>query len=284
MNTENTKNWFDEVESVVTEPLKFKAKLAIGEDAYTSLRLKNMVVEAWDAVGVAGTAVGIAKSTAVASTFFAPSGFLAVLGFGAAVTPIGWAIAAGVLTGGTWVGVTRYLKDTIPTRVTVIPDFINTPMDVLALALFDLLAPLALKIADIDGHIADSERNLINDHFVNDWGYDAKFVSEGIAYTESKLAEFSIKEIAKTLAEFRKDNPDCNYKSMSNDTLSFLQEIIESDGIVDEREEMAIERIKAIFKETGLFSFKKTAKSSWGSIKNTMDSVKPKNLWPGKKD
>jgi hypothetical protein len=96
--------------------LSFKAKLAIGEDAYTALRVKNAVVQAWDVAGVATTAAVVAKSSVVASTFFAPTGFWAALGFGTAVTPIGWVIAAGVVTGGAWFGITRHLKSASANR------------------------------------------------------------------------------------------------------------------------------------------------------------------------
>ncbi|HEY9200406.1 MAG TPA: TerB family tellurite resistance protein [Gammaproteobacteria bacterium] len=284
MENQESKDWFEDIEAVITDPLKFKAKLAIGEDAYMSLRLKNTVMQAWDTLGVAGTAVTAAKSTAVASTFFAPSGFLAVFGVGTAVTPLGWVVAAGVLTGGAWLGVTRYLKDATSSRTTVIPDFINTPMDVLALALFDFLAPLALKISDVDGSIDESERSMIIKYFVKEWGYDERFVTEGVVFAESKLSGYSIKEVAKALAEFKNENPDCNYKSMSKEILRFLQNLIESDGKIDEREEMAIDRIKAIFDETGKFSLKKTAMNRWKSIKNISTNIISKNIVFGKKN
>ena len=161
MTNDNQNAYFDGVESVIAHPLSFKAKLSIGEDAYTSLRMKNKVLEAWDTVGVMGAAAGLAKSTAAASIFFAPTGMLSLIGIGTAVTPIGWVVGAGVVAGGAWVGISKFLKNASTSRVTVIPDFINTPMDVLGLGLFDLIAPLALKVANVDEYIDDLERNHI---------------------------------------------------------------------------------------------------------------------------
>ena len=170
---------FQDVDRIVVEPLKFKAKLAIGEDAYTSLRVKNTVVEVWDVAGVATTAAVVAKSSVVASTFFAPTGWLAALGIGTAVTPIGWVVAAGVVTGGAWFhqlvdhllqdgfGITRHLKKASASKVTVVPNFINTPLDVLALGLFDLMAPLALKVAEVDGIVDQLRRQQLDDYFGN---------------------------------------------------------------------------------------------------------------------
>ena len=133
MGDQDTVEWFQDIETIVSEPLNFKARLAIGEDAYTSLKVKNAAVQVWDVAGVAATGAVVAKSSLVATTFFAPTGFLAALGIGAAVTPIGWVIAAGVVTGGAWVGITRHLKKASASRLTVVPNFINTPLDVLAL-------------------------------------------------------------------------------------------------------------------------------------------------------
>lgn len=270
MTENNQKNYFDNVEAIITQPLSFKAKLAIGEDAYTSLRVKNAVFEAWDAAGIAATAVGVAKSATVASAFFSPTGLLTAIGIGTAVTPIGWVIAAGVLTSGAWVGITRYAKSSSASRVTVIPNFINTPMDVLALGLFDLIAPLALKIAAIDERIDESERHHINTYFVKEWGYDQTFVNEGLSFISSRLSGYSIKELAQTLAEFKKTNPDCNYEPMSKEILKLLHDIMLVDGRIDEREEMAIETVRTIFKETNKISLSKTIdsiKSRWTSAK-----------------
>jgi hypothetical protein len=270
MNTQDQTDWFQDIETIVAEPLNFKAKLAIGEDAYTSLKVKNAAFQAWEVAGVATTAVVVAKSSVVASTFFAPTGFLAAIGIGAAVTPVGWVIAAGVVTGGAWVGITRYLKKASANRVTVIPKFINTPLDVLALGLFDLIAPLALKVAEVEGHIDDGDRRLIHDYFVKEWGYDSRFVGEGIKYTESRIGGFSVKKLAKTLVEFTAANPDCNFKLMSQEILAFLRGINEVDSKIDKREEAEIEKIETVFKSASRYSIKKGVKSTWGAIRTTV--------------
>lgn len=266
MSQEKRECWFEGIEEIVSDPLRFKAKLAIGEEAYASIRMKNTVFELWDTAGAAGTAVAVAKSSIVASTFFAPTGVLAFFGIGTAVTPIGWVIAAGVIAGGGWIGITRYLKQSTGSRVTTIPEFINTPMDVLALGLFDLMAPLALKVASIDGNIEASEKDAISSYFVKQWGFNADFVHAGMSFTESRMSEFSVKELAHSLAEFKKHNEDCNYKAMSRELVSFLREVIEADGRIDEREDMAIEKVQAVFDEVARFSFKKVVKSGVDTV------------------
>jgi len=269
MSDINNKEWFSEIEAIVTEPLKFKMKLAIGEDAYKSLRIKKAAWEVWDVAGVAGTGVWAAQLPWVAS-FLGSKGVLVSLGFASASTPIGWVILAGVLSGGAWLGITRYLKSIDGGRVDVIPKFINTPLDVLALGLFDLIVPLALKVANVDDNLEDKERQAISSYFVKEWGYDKRFIDEGIAFIESKLSEYTIKDLAQTLAEFQKQSPDCNFNLMSKEILNFLKTVIESDGKIDEREEMAVEKVKMVFDEVDRINFKKITKSGFETISETV--------------
>lgn len=282
MSQETYKNedWFQSVDAVITEPLKFKAKLGIGENAYTSLRLKNNLVNTWDCFGAAASGAGLASSATVASTFFAPNAILGALGLASAATPIGWVVAAGVVSGGTWLGLTKFLNKQTSNRVITIPEFINTPMDVLALAIFDLLAPLAFKIAEIDGEIAESEEQMITQYFVKQWGYDQKFISEACLFTKSKIEDVSIKDISTALATFKKENPDCHYESMTREVLNFLKEIIEADGIVDEREEMALERVETVFNNVNKLSVKKSLMLNLQKIKMSLDKVSSSKLRP----
>jgi hypothetical protein len=277
MDNQNQPDWFDNIDTIVAEPLNFKAKLAIGEDAYAALKLKNAAIQVWDVAGVATTAAVVAKSSTVAATFFAPTGFLALLGVGTAVTPVGWVIAASLITGGTWMGISRYLKKSSASRVTVIPKFINTPLDVLALSLFDLLAPLALKIATTEPTVDQTKQEIIHQYFVKEWGYNPEFTREGLKYTASKLNEISIDELAQTLAEFADKNTDCNFKMMSQEILGFLRNIISADQQTNTPEAIAVDKIEAIFKKANKNSTRKKVQGGWRLIKNTVGRVLSKS-------
>jgi tellurite resistance protein len=209
----------------------------------------------------------VAKSSLVASTFFAPTGLLAAIGFGVAVTPIGWVVAAGVVSGGAWFGITRHLKKTAASKVTVVPNFINTPLDVLALGLFDLMVPLALRVAAADGRIDVARRHHIVEYFVGEWGYDANFVAAGIRHLEASLGELSVRDLAQTMAEFANQNRDCNFKLMSQEILDFLRHIVASDGASDPHEEQAILEIESIFKAASRFSVRRKLRAAWAVLR-----------------
>jgi len=245
-----TIEWHEGIETVVRDDLRFKAKLAIGEDAYKLLKTKNRVSSAWDTYGAVGTGVTVAQSALVAETFFASSTLLGKLTFGAlgasaAATPIGWVVAAGALAGGAWVGMKR-LNSVDEEKVTVIPKFINTPIDLLGLGIFNLLASLAIKIAAIDGVIDDRERDHIYRYLVEEWGYDDRFTQIGLHYIEENISNYSIKGLSEQISEYTRKNPDCNREKICKDIIQFLKEIIEVDGVIDEREEMALERAEKI--------------------------------------
>lgn len=242
-------NQMEDVQTVIRDPLRFKVKLDIGEQAYSSLRLKTYLLDSVDAANGAATGFVVAKSSLVASTFFAPSGFLGALGIGAAVTPVGWAIAAGVAGAGLSLVIGKRLVRGSSGRVKQIPDFINTPMDVLATGLFDMIATLGVKLAQIDGKFVQEERDFITHYFVDEWGYDSLFVQQGLKLIEEQADQYSIKEISERLARFKKANPDCNYQSMSKEIITFISGVAEADGFLDEREEMAVERVNAVFED-----------------------------------
>lgn len=239
---------FAGVERVVADENKFKIKLAIGEDAYASLRMTKKLRELWDILGTAGTGAAIAKSSVVATTFFAPSGLLGLLGIGTAVTPIGWVAFAAIASGGACYGLYRLLGNAKSDRVVEIPKFLNTPLDALGMALFDLITPLSLKLAAVDGTIGHKEREHLISHLVEEWGLDHRFVSAGVRQIESESLTHSVDEMAKELATFLHLNPDCNQKDMAVAIGGFLEEMLETEGPLCERESEALKSIQTALK------------------------------------
>ncbi|MEI4486243.1 TerB family tellurite resistance protein [Frigidibacter sp. MR17.14] len=249
---------FRSVERVVQDDLRFRLKLGIGEDAYWSMKsgkLLTKVVET-GAVGAAGAAV--AGSGAVASTFFSASGILASLGMGAAaVTPVGWVAAAAVVCAGSYLGVTRLAERYGSSRVSKIPAFINTPVDVLGMTIVDMIGTVAIKIASIDGVVLEEEREAIIESFVLDWGIDEGYASAALGVIEETIEGVRLQQIGQSFGAFVRDNPDCNAEFMVRDVLALTKEIAAADGTVSEVEEMALAWLeRSIWEEAGFSTYR----------------------------
>ena len=80
----------------------------------------------------------------------------------------------------------------------------------------------------------------------------------GLKFINQKIEDYDIKTAAATLGAFARDNPDCNANVMLADIKSFLREVMEADGRIDEREEMAIERVEKVLLEEIRFSMSRT--------------------------
>lgn len=227
---------FEGVTQVVAEPLRFKARLAIGENAYASLRMINRTREIWDVLGAAGAGAALAKAGA--------------LGLGAAATPVGWIAIAALASGGACYGLYRWLGDTKGSRVIEIPKFLNTPLDTLGLALFDLIAPLALRLAAVDGRIEPAERDALRRHLVDDWGLDAAFVGRAVAQIEPGAAQGDVDAMAAELSTFLHANPDCNHAAIAAHLGDFLRQLLEAGGPLSGNEEETLARVVARLKQT----------------------------------
>lgn len=231
---------FDGVERVIDHPKVFKSKLGIGADAFASLRKKKLVgegVRILDTAGAFGVGAAVASSSAVAATFFAPTGLLAALGIGAAAaTPIGWVIAAGVASTAGYYGISRYLRSGREDRVDVVPKWINTPLDALAVVMFDFFALLGLNAAHADGLVTDSERQCIENYFVSEWGYSPEFVRKALPDAECNLESLRVVELVNNMIEYQIGNPDCNYDALSRELTSFLKEVTRADGELHDQE------------------------------------------------
>jgi hypothetical protein len=236
------------VEQVVDDTNKFKLKLGIGEDAFTSLKLAKTLQSLWDLKGAAGAGAVAAASPAVATTIFASTaGPLSFLGIGAAAaTPVGWIMGAALLSGGAYYGAMQMLGKFNSSRVDTIPKFINTPIDLLGATIFDMMAGLSLKVLSLSHPIEDIERNAITDYFVEEWGLSVEYAQAALPIIETSIQDKRLKDMAESLADFQLENPDCNPNQMKKDIKSFLEEIALADGDYSEVEELAVEAVENV--------------------------------------
>ena len=245
-------DFFEEEEEIlIQQPIKFKSMLGIGEQAYGLLQARKHMTTFSEVVGIGTTASSIAASNAMAGTFFASSGFMASalssIGLGAsAVTPIGWVIAAGVISSGAYVGVSRLLERSKDDGLIVIPKYINTPLDVIAVALIELMLPVSLKMANAGGDMDKTESNAIQSFFSDDWGYCPGFVSRLIEEYRTQTEAVSYEKLAKSLGTYCADSKDCDREAIMTSFIDHLREIIEADGVIYTREKEELDYLTGL--------------------------------------
>lgn len=240
---------------VIADPLRFRQRLRIGEDAYAIKRLAKLGTTCWETAGAAMTGAGVASSATVAGTFFAPTGLMASLGLaGAAVTPVGWVVAAAALAGGGYYGVSRWWAAQPDTMVDVVPRFITTPLDVLGVALADLIGGLGLRVAAADGEIAPVEIARIRDHLVLDWGFDPAFADAALSLIAAELGGQGLATSSEAVARFLAANPDCNERAIRAELMGFLRELVAADGRIAPGEQDALLLIETIWAREGAWS------------------------------
>ena len=231
---------FGQVERVIENEDRFKAKVGAGAGVFTSLKMADLLGDLGKTGSFAGAGAG--GGSLIASAL-APKGLAALLTIFNPVSPLPYIVGASVASAGMFYGVTRLYRSYYGSRVEEIPRFLNTPIDVLGASFMDLVGSLAIKVAAIDGEIDQAERRVINEYFVDEWGYDPDYTSHALNLLEETTNEQRVSEMAATLAEFARTHPDCDFSKIQNGFKALLTEIAEADGKLDEREEMAIERI-----------------------------------------
>ena len=237
-----------EPEQVIADDWRFKEKLGIGEDAFTTLKTKNLLLPFAQAVGLGGAASAVAASPFVASTFFAGP-LLSALGLGFfAATPVGWVVGSGMAAGGAFLGVKMLLRGRKDKKRIVIPRFINTPLDLIATRLLEWMLPLSLKLAHADGRVTTEEMEVISDYYIAEWGYSREFVDLAVSSIDHAAASMSYEQLATSLADYCDKNRDTNRQAVVDFLLAHLQEVAEADGDVDEREAEDLQRLQEVFR------------------------------------
>lgn len=279
LSDEEQRAGFDSVKRVVANDVKFKARLGIGEDAYTSLRLGKSVSDLFNFAGAAAGGAGVATSNLVVSTFFGKTGFAALWATlpWVAGGPPSWIIAAAaVASGGTCYGVARLFRAYSQSRVDTVPRFLNTPLDILGASILDLIGALSLKVAAIDGHIDAREIQVVRDYFVEDWGYDPDYVDHALAVLSANDDRSRLTDMTQALAEFVHGNPDCKFGILQQEIKRLLTEVAEADGKLDEREDMAIERvIRSLDEQNSIIaSLSRTAKGAGAVVSSATGRIR----------
>ncbi|MDE0531750.1 MAG: TerB family tellurite resistance protein [Albidovulum sp.] len=233
-----------ELKSPVEHPDLFKLELEIGDRAYSRLLDRKRLLEIWDVVGAGGSGAAFMSSSFVATTFFSEIGVLAWIGLGAAVTPLGWVLAGAIASGTMWYFVRKwFLKDDHKVRKS--PKNINTPLDMLAVSLLDLMVPLMLRVAKADGEICDREREVIFEVLQFNWGFNPLFVEAALKCIEDTLENYpEIDDLAANLAKFARSCPDIDERKFCDHLVQRLERIARSDFMEDPEETAAVLRVR----------------------------------------
>lgn len=275
--TESLVDDLNQVEMVVEDSIRFRLKLGIGEDAYISQRLRNLFdifLDANDAYALGTTGAGIAAQmfpVAKVGLLAKAAGIVGIATTAPATAPLALVAmaAAGIASGGVYFGAMRVIKGGTSRQVETIPKFINTPIDILGATLFDMIAGLALKVASFSGPVDDSEREAVVNYFSEEWGISTDYARKALPLLELQIRDQSLKAMAKSLADFQLDNPDCEPDAMRKVIKDFLVEIAEADGEHDEAETLAIDAVEREFAAALSTQAKLTRKAGQYSSKAT---------------
>ncbi len=139
----------------------------------------------------------------------------------------------------------KYLQRAQRGELSTLPRCLQTPFDVLGLALSDILLPPAIKVAQCDEDFAPSERGTIIHYFVEVWGMDAEFVSFKINEIETETHQFSYLSLRDALKSQCK-RFHLPYKAFAQEILHILDQVIRADGVLDRREIREFTTFKAM--------------------------------------
>ena len=245
---EDLNTYFDEnpAEELVANPERFKIKLGIGERVYKTLRVKRTLEAIGGFLSFFSAGSTAASGSWFATTFFAPVIWGFQLSF-LAVTPIGWVVAAGFAGGGLYLAFRKLSRRFDENFIDVVPKYINTPLDMIALQILEQILPFALYIARADGTIDGAERKTIEDYFTEKWGYNATVIGKYIDEAEVALTDNYVEEVATRFAKFCKESKDCDKAEVTDDVNKMLQAIVDADDHIHPDEEKALNQLKSWF-------------------------------------
>ncbi len=244
---------FSDVDVVIEDELRFKKELYIGENAYKSMKAKKATMDIIDFGSGVLTGAGIASSSFVAGTFFSGSSLLTMFGLTTAVTPIGWVIAAGAVSGGIALAINKKMRQP-GSAVDIVPKFINTQIDVLAAKLYEQFIPIAIYIAqdalEEDPLKSNPEKSLLQSNsaiqikqfFRQEWGYSKEYTDAAFKGLFEQRDQIKIDTACHSLLAYQQSNPDCNELEMTNNFINFLGKITSNT----EQSQQRFEQVKTL--------------------------------------
>lgn len=231
---------------VIANEERFKIRLGVGADAFPTVKIAENVRELLGVISAASAGAGAATSATVAGAFFA-SGWMTTLGLTVfATTPAGWVAGAAVISGGAYYGVARLVGRYRASRVDTIPQFLNSNIDMLGMAILDALGAVALRVAAADGAVTATERACLESYFVEEWGFDRGYAHAALSALEDGLGAADLAACVRTLANTAQRHPDCSPARLRDRLGALLQEVAEADGRLCAAERAVMEEVKRL--------------------------------------
>jgi len=250
------RNFFsEEITSVVDDADRFRRKLSIGSEAFKYLTQAENLGSFTTALS---TGAGVASLCYIG--WMASIGTLGQIGLaiGFVATPVGWIAAAGAGGAAAVFLARRVLQSMRKDTVTEVPNFINTPLDLLGVSICDFMCPVLLKVAHADGDVAPQEEEKIKSYFTDQWGINPRYVDSLLKSYEDKIRNFEWNGLSTTLLEIEKTG-DLKYEAMASEILSIATEVMTCDGTIHELEAKEIEKLqKALHRDNSFLANLKT--------------------------
>ena len=266
------------INKVVKNPEKFRKQLQIGSNAFKYLSKAENIGDFTQVIGA-----GVLAGGATSVVHIASLGVLGQIGLaiGAISTPVGWITFAGAAGIAATYGAKRLFSSVKGEMVTEIPNFINTPLDVIGASICELILPILLKISYADGIFSKDERNTIESYFINKWGIDDLYIKSMIKEIEINISGFTFENLANTLKEVESTG-DCNFATMSKEILLISKEVLSCDGIIHESELLEISKLEQALSSSNCKT-KVTIQSTKDFGIKAVNSLKSSSSWIRKK-
>lgn len=223
----------EEPERVVADSQQFRLKLGIGVDAYKTLS-KICDLSPMLSGGAMASGAGFLGLQGTAGAF-------AFIGFGS--TPIGWVALAGVAGAGVFYGGSQLLKKARKGAVQEIPKYLNSPIDVIASSILSFIAPIAFKLAKLDGVVSQAEREFVSQYFVNEWGFDEKYVNSQLDTLIDSADEIDFDKVSNKINELVTSG-DVNKDELIKQVVELSEKLCQIDQSEHDETEVQLQALK----------------------------------------